>query len=236
MRNLILIIMLLGLVLTGCQVVRGSGAVIIEERQTSAFNGVSLNGIGEVTFIQKDEQSVWIEAEDNIMPYITTEVRHDVLIIGIQDGTTIQNTKPIKFTVSAPEITLFDVSGAGEISSETIETNDLSIDVSGSGEIRVSDVSAESLAIRISGSGDVVAQGAVIEQGVYISGSGNYTAPDLVSNDVEIDISGSGEALVWATDYLTVNISGAGKVAYQGEPEVNRSVSGIGVVEQVAER
>lgn len=236
MRMLILIIVLFSLVLTGCQVVSGSGDVVVEERYLPDFDGVSLSGIGEVTLIQADEQSVLIEAEDNIMPYITTEVRRDVLYIGIEDGVAIQNNEPLKFAVTAPEITSFDVSGSGTIIAENVDTDKLSVEVSGSGEIGIEDVETEFLAIRISGSGDVMAQGEATDQVVNITGSGSYAAPDLASDDIEIRVSGSGEAMVWATDTLSVDISGAGKVAYQGQPQVNHSITGAGVVQQVAGR
>jgi hypothetical protein len=236
MRIVIFIFGLFSLFLTGCQVVSGSGNVVTEERQMSEFDGVSLSGIGEVLFIQADEQSVLIEAEDNILPYITTEVHRDVLYIGIKDGVSIKNNAPLKFTVTTPEITLFDVSGSGTINAETIDADELMVDVSGSGEIGIENMETESLSIQISGSGDVMAQGEATDQVINITGSGSYAAPDLLSDDIDIHVSGSGEAMVWAMDTLSVNISGAGKVAYQGKPQVKHSITGAGVVQKVAGR
>jgi len=236
MRVLILVIAVVSLILTGCQVVSGSGNVVIEERQVVGFDGVALSGMGELTVIQADKTSVVIEAEDNILPFIETEVHQGVLHIGIKDGVAIRNSKPLKYTVTTPSISLLDVSGAGSISSEQIEADKLAIDVSGSGEIMLADITAVSLAVVISGNGEVLAQGEVDDQSITISGSGNYAAPNLVSNNAEVNVSGAGDALVWATDTLSVDISGSGKVAYQGEPQVNHSISGAGAVQQVAER
>ena len=69
-----------------------------------------------------------------------------------------------------------------------------------------------------------------------ISGSGNHDSPELKGRDVLINVSVSGEATVWATDTLSVDISGSDHVDYQGHPKVKRSVTGSGNVTQIAGR
>jgi len=44
-----------------------------------------------------------------------------------------------------------------------------------------------------------------------------------------------GSATVWATEYLNVNISGAGSVNYAGSPRVDSDVSGLGSLKKIGE-
>jgi hypothetical protein len=236
MRIFVLSLILASLVLTGCQTFVGSGNVITEERQTSEFDGVSLSGTGELTIIQAEEYSLQIEAEDNIMPYILTEVRHGVLYIGIKDGIFIQNRKPLRYTVMVPNITLLDVSGSGEIFSADIDTEKLLVDVSGSGKITIEDLATESLGVQISGSGEVITQGEAPEQMIDISGAGSYAASKLKSDNVDVHVSGSGETKLWVTDTLSVDVSGAGDVMYQGNPKISSNMTGAGEVTQITGR
>ncbi|MCP5100461.1 MAG: DUF2807 domain-containing protein [Chloroflexi bacterium] len=233
MRYLFLLLIAIGIVLTGCNVVSGSGDVISEEREVSEFEGVSLSGMGELTIIQANHHSVLIEADDNLMQYITTEVRDDILHIGIENGVTIRNSESLKYVVTTPDINQLDISGSGTVLSESIDADNLELDVSGSGEITIDDLSVDALDVKISGAGDITVQGEAEHQIVTISGSGNYDSPDLASEDIEIDVNGSGKAIVWAKESLSVDISGSGNVAYHGRPRIEQSISGSGEIESI---
>ena len=70
---------------TGClgiRTVSGSGKVTEEEREVSGFTGVELATIGNLTIELGERESLHIEAEDNLMRYLETEVRGETLIIG----------------------------------------------------------------------------------------------------------------------------------------------------------
>lgn len=48
-----------------------------------------------------------------------------------------------------------------------------------------------------------------------------------------VDMSGAGESRVWATQALEVDISGAGRVVYWGDPiDVRQDISGAGSIRQ----
>ncbi|HNP99370.1 MAG TPA: DUF2807 domain-containing protein, partial [Bacteroidia bacterium] len=64
----------------GCGI-EGSGNVITETRSLTTFNGIDLRNTANVYITQGDVQEVKIEAEDNIVPLILTEVKNDELII-----------------------------------------------------------------------------------------------------------------------------------------------------------
>jgi hypothetical protein len=196
------------LVLTGCSVVSGSGQVASETRQVSGFTGIDLSGVGEVIIEQGESESLTIEADDNVLPVLTSEVEDSVLQLGRKPRTTVTTRNPIRYRVTLKDLTRVQLSGSGSVSAESLRVNALRVDISGSGTMN------------LAGSAD--------EQRIAMSGSGQYDAAGLSSRSVEVDISGSGKATVAVTEQLRVDISGSGTVTYSGDPRVDQSVSGSG--------
>jgi hypothetical protein len=196
------------LVLTGCSVVTGSGQVESENRPVSGFTGIELSGTGEVTLEQGEAESLTIEADDNVLPALTSEVEDSVLRLGTKPRTRLQTQNPIRYRVTVRDLTSVDLSGSGSISGADLELDTLRAAISGSGTMN------------LAGSAD--------QQEVDVSGSGRYEAGDLSSRSVSIEISGSGRAEVAASEQLRVDISGSGTVTYSGDPAIDQSVSGSG--------
>jgi len=224
--SLVLILFLL----SACRVVRGSGNVVTETRSVSGFDRLSLSGQGELILTQGDQGSLEIEAEDNIIAVIESQVKGNTLEVGVRDNTTIRPTEPVRYYLAMPEIAALQVSGSGGITAETITTDRLRIEVSGSGEITIDSLSAASVSVDISGSGGVDVTGQVPSQVIVVSGSGKYLAEDLQSETVDAEVNGSGQVVVWASQTLTADVSGSGTISYYGSPAVNQNISGSGRV------
>ena len=85
-----LFVALIVFVSTACTVpfaprlVRGSGDVIVEERDVSDFEEILVTGAGRVIVTQGGSESLSIETDDNLMQYIETEVRGNTLEIGFK--------------------------------------------------------------------------------------------------------------------------------------------------------
>ena len=195
-------------VLTGCSVVSGSGQVKSETRQVNGFTGIELSGEGEVIVEQGEAESLTIEADDNVLPVLTSEVKDSVLRLGTKPRTTVRTRNPVRYRVMLPNLTSISLSGSGSVSAANLQVDALQVDISGSGTMN------------IAGSAD--------EQEVEMSGSGRYDAAGLGSRSVSLEISGSGDAAVAASERLRVDISGSGTVTYSGDPAIDQSVSGSG--------
>jgi hypothetical protein len=223
LRKSLLIVAILGMLSAACTIsVRyeeGSGVVVEEERSVSGFNRISFEGIGKLIITQGDEESLLIEAEDNIMPLIETRVRGRTLQISF-DGNRFENiirpTEPVRFHLTVTDLEGVFLSGLGDIDAMQIEV--------------------ESLDVTLSGAGSITVSGEARQQDVNVSGAGAYDAADLESEVADINLSGAGSATVWVTESLDVNISGLGSVSYYGDPEVEQSVSGLGNIESLGER
>lgn len=242
------------LITSGCgiAVVQGSGEVISESRQVSDFSNLTLALDGEVILTQGKAESLTIEAQENLLGHIVTEVRGDTLWIGHKTvpGPMLRTNHPIKFYVSMPDIHSLKISGSGSISTEQIETSELTLKVSGSGDlvigqletttvknnisgsgtISIDALTATQMDTKISGSGRCNLSGTVLEQGLNISGSGRYYTSELESQQLSAVISGSGDAWVWVTEKLDARILGSGDIFYLATPEINSNISGSGEV------
>jgi hypothetical protein len=197
--------------LTACSVTTGSGKVVSESRTVSGFTKIDLSGAGDVIIEQNGTEALTIEAEDNLIPKLTSEVVNGTLRLGEKSNLTIHLTKPVTYRVS-----MKDVSG---------------LMISGSGTVTASTITAPSLAVDLSGSGKITVGGTVEQQDLKISGSGEYRAKDLQTKVASAEISGSGNATVTVSDKLDAQLSGSGQLTYYGNPpQVTREVSGSGRV------
>jgi Putative auto-transporter adhesin, head GIN domain len=184
--------------------------VTSESRNVSGFEEVELQGVGNLSIQQTDSESLTVEAEEDVLSKIRTEVENDRLIIGPEPNTSIQTTQPINYDLTVKDLNALKVSGSGNVDAEDISTDELAVTTSGTGNVKIS--------------------GEADSQGINISGSGSYQAEDLESKEVKVDVGGSGSAIVNVSDELDAKVSGIGSVEYIGDPTVNQYVSGAGRV------
>jgi hypothetical protein len=210
----------------------GSGDIKTEERDIKSIDSVVLETIGTLYIEQSDEYSLSVEAEDNILPVIVTNVMGDSLRIGMERGISLQTTKGVKYFLTVKDLDLISTTSSGDIVCENIETEKLELNVSSSGSIEII-VDVEDLDIKISSSGNIIASGKTEDQDINISSSGDYEAGDLISSRADINISSSGDATVNVSDYLDVNISSSGDVYFKGNPETDFSSSSSGKMESI---
>ena len=188
--------------------VRGSGTVISETRNVSGFDRVVLHGSGEVMIDVTGTESITIEAEDNIMPLLSSDIGGGQLDLDVEGR--VSPTEPITYTITMKTLT--------------------SVEILGSGAVRATNIESPSVSVLISGSGNAEAKGTTGDLEVQISGSGNYDGMDLVASSGIVVISGSGSALVNVTDELDAQISGSGIINYLGAPTVTESITGSGAI------
>ena len=216
----------LTLLVPACTV--GSGEVVTEDRPVEGFDEIDLRGTGEVRITVDGTESLSIEAEDNIIDDLTSEVRSGTLILGTDRP--IRPTEDIIYTVTMASLEGVEIAGSGAITVSEFATEDFSVDVSGSGAADIRAIASETVFVRISGSGAVTVTGDTDELDVSISGSGAFDGEGLEADTGDVDVSGSGSAVVDVSETLDVDVSGSGNVEYIGEPNVSVNTSGSGNV------
>ena len=199
--------------------VKGSGSVVTESRDPGGFSRVYLATSGEAIITQDGEGSLTIETDDNVMEYVTSEVREGTLYLEF-DTTKVKTISPssLKFTVNVGDIAGVTVAATGDVTAENLDVSGLVVKTSQSGNVRIGSITADEVEVRLGGSGDVELAGETAFHEILITGSGNLLAEDLQSDAVKIRISGTGDATVWAVDDLNVNLGARGSTFYYGDP------------------
>ncbi len=201
--------LIVALLLSACiHGVRGSGARKTEQRDLPAFDSIDTSGSFEVEVTCQRPASFEIEADDNILPLVQTEVRNGVLHV----TTTKSYSSPggIQLRISVPDLA--------------------SVKSTGAGKFNVSGVKNDKFEIQSTGAATVVASGQSKSVKISSTGAGKIDAHDLRANDADVSVTGAAGVDVYAIDELDVTVSGAGRVTYSGNPKVNKKVNGAGQV------
>jgi hypothetical protein len=216
----------------------GSGQLETETREVNDFHAVSVRYPAEVTILQGGSPSVTIEAEDNLLPQLTTDVNGGTLTVhnDVRDWSErVHPTRPVKITITVTDLDDVDFSSAGRLVIEDLETDELEVSLSGAGDVTLTGLQADRLDCRLSGAGSIRADGTVDEVEMHITGFGSFYGEELVSRVADVRISGAGDATLRVEDQLNAEISGAGSIRYYGSPDVNQRVSGAGSVRRIGE-
>ncbi len=213
---------------------KGSGIVVTETREVSGFDSIQVDYPARVLISQGSTESLKIEAEDNVLPGLKTEVKGKELRIYYKspDGKHVNPTKMAVITITVKELSSLGFSSAGKSTVDGLKSDDLSVSLDGAGNVKLNDIKVGNLSVNLSGAGSTTASGTTDDLSVNISGFGGFNGRDLQANTVSVNISGAGSATVSAEDTLDASISGAGSVSYYGSPDVSKQISGVGSVRQ----
>lgn len=208
--------------------IRGSRELASEARTLEPFRSIRVTNAADVTIEQGDAQSLTIRTDTNILPLISTKVEHGCLVISDLE----KNLKPSELTVEiiVPELEAIDITGVSDVRGRGVLTGDsFKISVSGSADVDLR-LDVGKLQTRVTGACDLDLNGKAKTQVIQISGSGDVSASDLATVSTDLEISGHGDCVVAASDKLNIEISGVGQVRYRGQPEVTKSITGLGDV------
>src|SRR5262245_5806663 len=197
--------------------IRGSGNVKTESRPVGGFKAVELAGIGKLIIEQNGTESLTVEAEDNLLPLITTQVSGARLVLGTKPHTNLSPTKPIVFRLSAKDLEKIALRGSGNIEAGDIDSKGFVTDLSGSGNITLGKVTARHFELHSNGSGDFKSQG-------------------VKSDDARLDASGSGSGELIGLDTKTLNVdqSSSGSIRLSGRSD-NQEIKVTGSGSYIAE-
>lgn len=210
----ITIILLLGLLLTGCGYIKGdsitgSGKMKTEKREVASFTSIDASGALEVEIACQQEPGLELEGDDNLLPLIKTEVRGGTLYITSEKS--FSSRRGIRARITAPNIE--------------------SISSSGASDFRVTQIKNEKLRVENSGASSINLSGETRVLILELSGASKAETENLKAERVTVSLSGAGKANVYASEELNAEVSGAGSVTYTGDPKtVSPKISGIGSV------
>lgn len=212
--------------------IEGNGNIKSEYRVVSEFDAIENTTSFDVKISSDSSYSIRVEADENLLEYVTTTVRDGVLIIGRanEHDYCVRSSSGVYIEIYAPSLEKVELTGSGSIDANGYTCSELLVRNTGSGDIDVRSLITNNLSAIITGSGDIYIDGAASEAKYTLSGSGDINAFSLKSNNCKVASSGSGDVNCNAYYQLEIVLSGSGDVEYSGpatlEPVIHDSGSG----------
>jgi len=227
----LLIIGILFLSLASCVI--GSGNIEREERAVIDFNRVLVGSDIELEIEQGENESIIIEAEENIIPLISTEVKDGELIVKFNRSSIIINkSKPPKIYIIVTDLDEIKLLDDAKVSCNYLESEVLKIYLE-TGSSTFLNIDANELYVFASSGSMVSISGKVEKQNIYLKNDVYYLAEDLKSNKCEAQIGNRTNATVNVSNNITAEISSSGNLTYIGNPEIVKKVSFGGSITKV---
>ena len=194
----------------GCRWVgiRGNGHIKTDERPVSAFANIDVRGAFVIEW-QSGTPSLSITTDENLLPYIDTNVSGDTLHLRTREQ--IRPTHGIRVIISSPTRAGARISGAVKLDAKQL--------------------SGTRFALEARGASRVSLDGNIDELLADMTGASELTASTLQTKTAEISTTGAGDAEIAVAETLKVAITGAGKVKYSGNPAtIEKHITGAGSI------
>lgn len=215
-KTVFVIVILLIALAAGCKIgniggIKGSGNVKTESRSVSGFKEIKAENAIELEITVQKDFSLTIEADDNLLDQVKTEVSGNTLKISTKDSITSKNK--IKIKLSLPELTDLDLSGASTANISGVKTDSLELNASGASRIKI--------------------DGEVKSVDATASGASGIDAENLKTENAKANASGASHVTVSPTGDLNAEASGASSVTYTVEPKsIKQNASGASTIKK----
>ncbi len=233
------------------RVIIGSWRMASEQREVGNFSRIYFSGMGDLYVKTGGKTALRIEADDNILPYITTKVVNGTLEFRTVAGVNLEPRRRAKYYVTVTNLDGIEAWGNGNVyasdlksmkfslttisgyySLGTLTASEIVINPGGSGSsftsnpsnLEIAGIYAEKLKVQNNSNSDIyVGKGKVGEQEVIISNEGSYKAPDLESTSAKLHMNAEGTATVWADKSLDAKFAAfSGDIYYRGDPAITQ--------------
>ena len=198
--------------------VKGNGDITTIARSTGDYDGLKAQGSMDFKLVPGSEGKITIKGDSNLMKYIKTEVKNNILVVKVKDGVNLKPTKSILITVPYKDISYVSLAGSGDVFNEgTINSDDFDVALVGSGDV-ILNISSQSTQSSLAGSGDIELKGTAYNLKTSVNGSGDFEGSRLECTNVDATVSGSGDISIVCTGKLKARVSGSGDIVYSGNP------------------
>lgn len=202
-----------------CDCIKRTGSIITEIREINGFDKIFVEDNLKVFITQDALFEVKVEAGENIVPLIKTEVTDGTLFIRNKNRCNWARSynKPLNVYIKMPIIKYITSDGTSDIKSlNTITTDVFDVQTKNSGNIELTVNNAKVIS-HMHGSGDLTLFGTTIEHACDIGGTAFLNCKDLQTTTTWVHTFTTGLCHV-STSNLTCLIDNIGDVYCYGSP------------------
>lgn len=205
---------------------KGNGNVVKETRKVVSFNEIKASTGIDVYIFQGDEEKVVVEADENLMDCIVTEVKESTLKCYIDCR--IRHASKIKVYVNYKKLNSLDASAGSEISGETLlKTDLLKLNVDSGSEIKIA-VDAKELFCDVSSGAEATIEGTSDYFKGTASSGADIDGKELKVKTCDLNASSAGDIKVTVTEKVIADASSGSDITYYGNPEIEHVSSSSG--------
>lgn len=206
----------------GQKTVKGSGYILTQQRELSVYNSIEVNGPLRIFATPDELHPVIIEADNNLFPYIKTEVKHDTLRIFIEQQVYIETFAVMNIFLSIPNISNLKAENGATIDGSRTLWKNKSTTIEAYPNTRIKwHVQTSMLNVKAKGNTVITLNGNTntfdlqMEQGALLEASG------LKTTEATVTITGaSSKATLNVSGSISYNLSQKGRLIYKGTPKV----------------
>ncbi len=215
--------------------------ILLETREIQNVRKVFLKDYGLLIITQGDLEQLVIEGQDHIIRQVKSQLRNDELHLKLEGGwfdktwkaiTSVVEGRSLTYKLTVKKLDGIFVSGAVRVKCSDLNFTHLKLTLKGAGEIIFNNIQGDRLEVDLPGAGIISLTGKVVEQDVHLRGAGSYDAPRLESQIGRVVLDGVGRATLWTTRQLDAKVDGLGSIDYYGDPDIRKSISGLGKIVQ----
>ncbi len=197
--------------------VTGDGNITKEQRDVDSFDKIKVTRGLNVYLSQGDEQKLTVEADENLMEYIETEVDDNTLTVS--SSAMIRRAKSLKVFVTITDLTEIRATAGSNVNSEDIiSCNDLDISGSAGSNIKLK-INADDIDVSASSGSNITLEGKADGSELKASAGSNIKAEELKTGECEAKTSSGANIWIKVTDEFEGRASSGGNIFYYGNPK-----------------
>ena len=205
--------------------------VSVNRNISSEFSSVKVSQGLDLYITQSNDISLSIEADENLLDLIMTEVENDVLRIYTTENIRRAASKKIMLNISDISV-IKATSGSDVYSTNTIEVDDLKLNTTSGADMKL-DVNTQTLNCHSTSGSDIKITGTTDVLVASATSGSDIDARNLSSEKSNVKATSGADISVNTSKELTARATSGGDVRYSGNPEkVNKSDSSSGSVRQ----
>ena len=245
MKRVLLFLMIVGLTTTGAFSQKK------ETRSVSGFTGINASSVFNITVAKGGTESLTIEADNEVMQYVRSEVKNGVLNLYLDNKNKVKNIKTLKASIVMKNLDKVTLSGACKFTANDLFTPDkfkgdcsgassmdvnlntgqMNLESSGACKINLKVNSTGNAEFNVSGTSKI--QGDLKAVNTKLNSSG-VCSVDLTGSATDLKIDASGVSKIYAENFVvktaTVKSSGSGKITVNVTDNLKVNSSGASSV------
>ena len=193
----------------------GNKKIVFQERTIPIYSQIKVLGNADVVLTEGEVGQIKVETSENVLPYVTTEVKGETLVVKLKH-----------YGVSyVPKLKVY----------VPIDEKFNKITIAGKGDVTLGEhfsIELQTLEVTIKGQGNVQLQGKTEVLKVSVLGSGNFQGKELLTHKGTLSISGTGNIEATVSEEVQAKITGYGHIIIFGNPsKKDTDIKGSGKIQ-----